>query len=51
VISETIAMNQLLKLHGTHTAKEFNQRLKDYMKNKMAGKNQATSDHWSKDFE
>jgi HPr kinase/phosphorylase len=51
VISETIAMNQLLKLHGTHTAKEFNQRLKDYMKNKMAGKNPLTGDYWSKDFE
>ena len=32
VICETIAMNQLLKLHGYHTAKEFNRRLKEYMK-------------------
>jgi HPr kinase/phosphorylase len=34
VICETIAMNELLKLHGYHTAKEFNRRLKDYMKQK-----------------
>lgn len=51
VISETIAMNHLLKLHGIHSAKEFNQRLKEYMKNKMAGKRQSASDYWSKDFE
>jgi HPr kinase/phosphorylase len=53
VISETIAMNQLLKLHGYHAAKEFNQRLKEYMKNKMTGKVQppASADSWSKDFE
>ncbi len=51
VISETIAMNQLLKSHGYHTAKEFDQRLKNYMKNKMTGKNQSPGDTWSKDFE
>ncbi len=34
VICETIAMNELMKLHGFHTAKEFNRRLKDYMKAK-----------------
>jgi len=36
VICETIAMNQLLKLHGHHTAKEFNRRLKEYMKKKQS---------------
>jgi serine kinase of HPr protein (carbohydrate metabolism regulator) len=51
VISETIAMNQLLKSHGYHTAKEFDQRLKNYMKNKMTGKNQLPGDSWSKDIE
>jgi HPr kinase/phosphorylase len=37
VICETIAMNELLKLHGYYTAKEFNRRLKDYMKQKKPG--------------
>ena len=36
VICETIAMNQLLKLHGHHTAKEFNRRLKEFMKKKQS---------------
>lgn len=35
VICETIAMSQLLKLHGYHTAKEFNRRLKDFMQKKQ----------------
>jgi len=34
VISETIAMNHLLKTYGYHPPKEFNKRLKEYMKNK-----------------
>jgi HPr kinase/phosphorylase len=32
VICETIAMNELMKLHGYHTAKDFNRRLKEFMK-------------------
>ncbi len=51
VISETIAMNQLLKLHGYHAAKEFNRKLKEFMKDKVNGKMQSSSDSWSKDFE
>lgn len=34
VIAETIAMNHLLKLTGHHTPREFNKRLKEYMKMK-----------------
>jgi HPr kinase/phosphorylase len=36
VICETIAMNELMKLHGYHTAKDFNRRLKEYMKSKKS---------------
>jgi len=32
VIAETIALNQLMKIYGHHTAKEFNRRLMDRMK-------------------
>lgn len=32
VIAETIALNQLLKLYGHHTAKEFNKRLMEKMR-------------------
>jgi HPr kinase/phosphorylase len=34
VIAETIAMNHLLKISGYHTPREFNKRLKEYMKKK-----------------
>jgi HPr kinase/phosphorylase len=51
VISETIAMNQLLKMHGYHAAKEFNRRLKEFMKDKVDGKIQSSPGSWSKDFE
>jgi len=51
VITETIAMNQLLKLHGYHAAKEFNRKLKEFMKDKVNGKIQSSPDSWSKDFE
>ncbi|MCD6374017.1 MAG: HPr kinase/phosphorylase [Caldisericaceae bacterium] len=34
VIAETIAMNHLLKTYGYHAAREFNQRLRDYMMHK-----------------
>ena len=36
VIAETIAMDHLLKISGHHTPREFNKRLKDYMKKKDA---------------
>jgi HPr kinase/phosphorylase len=36
VICETIAMNQLLKMQGYYTAKEFNRRLKEHMRSKRA---------------
>jgi HPr kinase/phosphorylase len=36
VICETIAMNELLKIQGYHTAREFNRRLKEHMRSKKA---------------
>ena len=36
VICETIAMNELMKMHGYHTAKDFNRRLKEFMKAKKS---------------
>lgn len=36
VILETIAMNELMKLHGYYTAVEFNRRLKEHMRSKKA---------------
>jgi len=51
VICETIAMNELLKLHGYNTAKEFNRRLKEYIKTKKKDKGDPKSEIWLKDFE
>ncbi len=51
VICETIAMNELLKLHGYNTAQEFNRRLKEYMKSKKKEKLDSRTDMWLKDFE
>jgi len=51
VICETIAMNQLLKLHGYHTAKEFNRRLKDYMKRKQSSGVKFSAKLLQRDFE
>jgi len=51
VICETIAMNELLKLHGYHTAKEFNRRLKDYMKIKQTGGKDFSIRKWQRDIE
>jgi HPr kinase/phosphorylase len=51
VICETIAMNQLLKLHGYHTAKEFNRRLKDYMKKKHSTSTKHNAKILERDFE
>jgi HPr kinase/phosphorylase len=36
VICETISMNELMRLHGYHTAKDFNRRLKEFMKAKKS---------------
>lgn len=51
VICETIAMNQLLKLHGYHTAKEFNRRLKDFMKKKQSTSTKHNAKILNRDFE
>ena len=51
VICETIAMNQLLKLHGYHTAKEFNRRLKEYMKKKQTANTKHVAKLLQRDFE
>ena len=51
VICETIAMNQLLKVHGYHTAKEFNRRLKDYMKKKQSTNSKHVAKILQRDFE
>ena len=51
VICETIAMNQLLKLHGHHTAKEFNRRLKDFMKKKQTTISEYEAKVLHRDFE
>jgi HPr kinase/phosphorylase len=51
VICETIALNQLLKLHGHHTAKEFNRRLKDYMKKKQSASINHSAKLLQRDFE
>lgn len=51
VICETIAMNELLKLLGHHTAKEFNDRLKSYMQYKKQGDFSQSFKKWHKDRE
>jgi HPr kinase/phosphorylase len=51
VICETIAMNELLKMHGYNTAKEFNRRLKEYMKYKKTTGLESKAQTWQKDFE
>lgn len=51
VICETIAMNQLLKIHGHHTAKEFNRRLRDYMKKKQTSGYKFTAKLLQRDIE
>lgn len=51
VIAETIAMNHLLKMHGYHTAKEFNKRLKNFMKQKDASQMYLDSSYLHRDYE
>ena len=51
VITETIAMNQLLKTYGYHTAKEFNISLQKRIKEKNASPLAKDRDHLEKDFE
>ena len=51
VIAETIAMNHLLKMYGYHTPREFNKRLKEYMKNKDILPLDKDMDYLKKDWE
>jgi HPr kinase/phosphorylase len=53
VIAETIAMNQLLKIHGHHTPTEFNKRLIEKMKQQERNHLQhlKTRNFLDKDFE
>jgi HPr kinase/phosphorylase len=51
VICETIAMNELMKLHGYHTAKDFNKRLKEFMKSKKTSVQESTETSLRRDVE
>ncbi len=53
VIAETIAMNQLLKVHGHHTPQEFNKRLMQKMQRQEREhlRRLKTRDFLDKDFE
>jgi HPr kinase/phosphorylase len=51
VISETIAMDQLLKTYGYHTAKVFNDNLQKQMKKKNISPLAKDHDQLEKDFE
>jgi HPr kinase/phosphorylase len=51
VIAETIAMNHLIKMYGHHTPREFNERLKEYMKQKDIVPLQKDMDYLTRDFE
>jgi HPr kinase/phosphorylase len=51
VIAETIAMHHLLKMYGYHTAKEFNQRLKNFMKQKDMVPYHNDRKYFEKDWE
>jgi len=51
VIAETIAMNYLLRMYGYHAPKEFNKRLKKYMKEKDIVPIYKDRDYLEKDFE
>jgi len=51
VICETIAMNELLKIQGYHTAREFNRRLKEHMRAKRIEKENIFTDRLRGDRE
>jgi HPr kinase/phosphorylase len=51
VICETIAMNELLKIQGYHTAREFNRRLKEHMRAKKSEKTTSTDTYLRRDVE
>jgi HPr kinase/phosphorylase len=51
VIAETIAMNHLLKISGYHASKEFNKRLKEYMKSKDLVPLHKDTGYLNKDWE
>jgi HPr kinase/phosphorylase len=49
VIAETLALTQILKVHGYHPAKRFNERLIERMKKK--GDSSQTIDYMGRDYE
>ena len=51
VISETIALNHLLKTYGYHAPKEFNKQLKQHMKTKDIIPLHKDIDYFKKDIE
>jgi HPr kinase/phosphorylase len=51
VICETIAMNELLKAYGHNTAKEFDRRLKEFMKHKKTNSVDIFNKNVRKEFE
>ncbi len=51
VITETIAMNHILKLYGHHTPREFNDRLKRYIRDKDVIPLDKDHDYLKKDWE
>jgi HPr kinase/phosphorylase len=51
VIAETIAMHHLLKMYGYHTAKQFNDRLKNFMKQKDLVPYHNDRTYFEKDWE
>jgi HPr kinase/phosphorylase len=51
VIAETIAMHYLLKMYGYHTAKQFNERLKNFMKQKDLIPYHKDKSYFEKDWE
>lgn len=51
VIAETIALNHLLKMYGYHGPREFNRRLKEYMRQKNVVPLDRDIDYLKEDFE
>jgi hypothetical protein len=44
-------MNELMKLHGYYTAKDFNRRLKEFMKAKKSTRSESTNLSLRRDVE
>lgn len=51
VIAETIALNHLMRTYGYHTPREFNSRLKEFMKKKDIIPIEQDGDYLEKDWE